>query len=161
MRVRGSAGVSLVVALALSAAGCGRVPEASEPVRSDVALYLVDDSAAEGGRTVAVLRPYPGQPPRVTLQPMPAVARGQVARVAVGKDGVGGSALELQLSEAGAQRLARVTRDNVGKRMAVVMGATAVSVSTIQSEIPGGRLSIGGLDLAEAQALHRELVAGR
>ncbi|QQP96754.1 SecDF P1 head subdomain-containing protein [Lysobacter enzymogenes] len=150
----------MAAALALGAAGCARVPEA-EPVRGDVAFYLVDEGAVEGARTVPVLRPYPGQPPRLALQSVPAVARGQVVQVALRDEDNGGASLELKLSADGAKRLGQATRDNVGKRMAVVVGGVAVNVATIQSEISSDRLQVSGLSRIEAQDLHRELVKGR
>ncbi|MFK3651475.1 SecDF P1 head subdomain-containing protein [Lysobacter enzymogenes] len=152
------------MAAALGAAGCARSPDASgggEAVRGDVAFYLVDEGAVEGARTVPVLRPYPGQPPRLALQSVPAVARGQIVRVALRSEENGGASLQLTLSADGAKRLGQATRDNVGKRMAVVVGAVAVNVATIQSEISGGSLQVSGLSRAEALALHRELVQGR
>ncbi|EEF93468.1 hypothetical protein CATMIT_01901, partial [Catenibacterium mitsuokai DSM 15897] len=81
--------------------------------------------------------------------------------VALSVDESGQSALDLQLTEPGAQRLAQVTRDNVGKRLAVVVGAMAVNVATIQGEIPGGRLRVSGLDMADAEAFERELVVAK
>lgn len=159
MRLRMSV-AALAAALALGVAGCGRMPDA-ERVRGDVAFYLVDEGAAEGARTVPVLRPYPGQPPRLALQSVPAVARGQVVQVALRDEENGGASLELKLSADGAKRLGQATRDNVGKRMAVVVGGVAVNVATIQSEISSDRLQVSGLSRVEAQDLRRELVQGR
>ncbi|ALN57362.1 hypothetical protein GLE_2012 [Lysobacter enzymogenes] len=166
---------TLVAALALSAlstlfgaAGCARAPDGTvdplagaQPVRGDVAFYLVAEDGAADARTLPVLRPFPGQEPRVALKPMPAIARGQIAQVALSTDENGQASLDLRLNEEGARRLAQITRDNLGKRMAVVVGATAVSVATIQGEIPGGRLRIGGLAQGDAQALHRELTVAK
>lgn len=158
--------LAFALASASGAAGCLRAPEAEtsqggEPVRGDVAFYLVADDGAAEARTVPVLRPYPGQPPRVALKPTPVVARGQVARVALNQDEYAGAVLDLQLSPHGARRLAEVTRDNVGKRMAVVVGGAAVSVATIQGEIHDGRLRLAGLAQADTQALQRELTLAK
>ncbi|MBN7136563.1 hypothetical protein A7A76_17595 [Lysobacter enzymogenes] len=133
----------------------------AKPVRGDVAFYLAADGDTAGARTFPVLRPYPGQPAQVAVKPVPVIARGQVALVALSVDESGQSALDLQLTEPGAQRLAQVTRDNVGKRLAVVVGAMAVNVATIQGEIPGGRLRVSGLDMADAEAFERELVVAK
>lgn len=168
MKARTALATVLACAALLGAAGCARAPDGTvepmsgaQPVRGDVAFYLVAEDDAADARTVPVLRPFPGQQPRVALKPLPAIARGQVAQVALSVDENGQASLDLRLNEEGAQRLAQVTRDNLGKRMAVVVGATAVSVATIQGEIPGGRLRIGGLAPGDAQALHRELIAAK
>lgn len=133
----------------------------AKPVRGDVAFYLAADGDTAGARTFPVLRPYPGQPAQVAVKPVPAIARGQVALVALSVEEGGQSALDLQLTEPGAQRLAQITRDNVGKRIAVVVGAMAVNVATIQGEIAGGRLRVSGLDRSDAQALERELAVAK
>jgi len=166
---------AIVAAAALSVAfgagGCLRAPDApsqaveplknAKPVRGDVAFYLVADGDAASAKVFPVLRPYPGQEARVAVKPMPVIARGQVALVAVSADESGSSGLDLQLSDEGAQRLAQVTRDNMGKRIAVVVGGMAVNVATIQSEISGGRLRVSGLTMADAEAFERELVVAK
>jgi len=162
--------LALALAALFGAAGCMRAPDTdktadplrdAQPVHGDVAFYLAADDGAPDARMVTVLRPYPGQEPRVALRPMPAIARGQIARVALNIDEYEGAVLDLQLSEEGARRLAEVTRSAVGKRMAVVVGGKAVSVATIQGEIPGGRLRLSGLTQADAQSLQRELTAAK
>ncbi|MET4729575.1 preprotein translocase subunit SecD [Lysobacter enzymogenes] len=155
----------LALAMLAGASACAPQPSDSlrnaKPVRGDVAFYLAADGDTAGARTFPVLRPYPGQPAQVAVKPVPVIARGQVALVALSVDESGQSALDLQLTEPGAQRLAQVTRDNVGKRLAVVVGAMAVNVATIQGEIPGGRLRVSGLNMADAEAFERELVVAK
>lgn len=150
---------------ALGMAGCVRAPQAEslsgKPVRGDVAFYLVADDGAADARTVPVLRPYPGQAPRVALKPTPVVARGQVALAAPQIEDDGRAGVDLQLSAEGAQRLAEATRDNVGKRIAVVVNGAAVNVATIQGEIPNGRVRVAGLSPSEAADLQRELVIAK
>lgn len=164
-------GVALALAVTFGAGGCLRAPDApgaaveplqnAKPVRGDVAFYLAADGDGAGAKVFPVLRPYQGQQARVAVKPTPVIARGQVALVAVSADEGGGTVLDLQLSDEGAQRLAQVTRDNIGKRIAVVVGGMAVNVATIQGEIPGGRLRVSGLTMADAEAFERELVVAK
>lgn len=66
----------------------------------------------------------------------------------------------VQLTDAGGTRFARVTRDNVGRPLAIVVDGEILSLPRIQSEIPGGRLQItlgGALDPAASELEARSL----
>ena len=57
------------------------------------------------------------------------------------------------LNHTGADLFDRLTRDNVGKSMAVVLDGKIVSYAQIREEIPSGSVQISGLDMAQAQSL--------
>lgn len=57
------------------------------------------------------------------------------------------------LNKEGADKFDRLTRDNVGKSMAVVLDGKVVSYAVIREEIPSGSVQISGLDQQQAQSL--------
>ena len=57
------------------------------------------------------------------------------------------------LNKTGADKFDRLTRDNVGKSMAVVLDGKVVSYAVIREEIPSGSVQISGLDQQQAQNL--------
>lgn len=69
--------------------------------------------------------------------------------------------LELVWNSSGGKALARVTRELLGERLAIVLGGEVLVAPVIQSEIPGGRAEItGSFDTAEARRLLRAFRAG-
>jgi len=78
-----------------------------------------------------------------------AVQSATVARVPLG-----GTQIEITLTEAGLKRFAEVTRRNIGKRLAIVIDGRVCSAAMIRSEIPGGKASISdSFSDEEARAL--------
>lgn len=67
----------------------------------------------------------------------------------------------LEFSPAGAAKLATVTQENVGRRMAVLVDGRVLTVAVINSPISGGRLSLSGAMTAdEARDTARVLASG-
>ena len=89
---------------------------------------------------------------------------GSVITDAVGQYGQTGSAAEVSMSmnAAGAKTWARLTADNVGRYIAVVLDGYVYSCPVVQGEITGGNSSINGdFTIAEARDLANILQAGR
>lgn len=89
---------------------------------------------------------------------------GSVITDAVGQYGQTGSAAEVSMSmnAAGAKTWARLTADNVGRYIAVVLDGYVYSCPVVQGEITGGNSSINGdFTIAEAKDLANILQAGR
>lgn len=62
--------------------------------------------------------------------------------------------IEITLTEKGKEKFAQVTRENIGKKMAVIGNGKLLAAPVVQEEISGGRLTImGGFTLEETQAL--------
>lgn len=67
----------------------------------------------------------------------------------------------IEFDKKGARRFAKVTGDNINKRLAIVLDDTVYSAPVIQSKIPGGRARItGSFDMDEARVLAIALRAG-
>jgi RNA polymerase sigma factor (sigma-70 family) len=63
----------------------------------------------------------------------------------------GGRQIDFVLTPKGREQFARVTRNNIGRRLAVVIDGKVMSAPVIRSEIPGGRGIISG-NFTEAEA---------
>jgi RNA polymerase sigma factor (sigma-70 family) len=62
--------------------------------------------------------------------------------------------IQITFTDAGAKRFAKVTHQNIGKRLAIIIDGRLYSAPTIRSEIPGGQAQItGNFSEPEAQDL--------
>jgi SecD/SecF fusion protein len=52
--------------------------------------------------------------------------------------------IQITFTDAGAKRFAKVTRQNIGKRLAIIIDGRLYSAPTIKSEIRGGKAEING-----------------
>lgn len=69
--------------------------------------------------------------------------------------------VNMQMNATGAKKWRRLTADNVGKRIAIVLDNYVYSAPVVQNEIPGGNSSItGNFTLEEAKDLANILKAG-
>lgn len=67
----------------------------------------------------------------------------------------------IELDSKGAKRFAKITEDNIGKKLAIVLDNTVYSAPVIQVKIPGGRAQItGNFNMEEARILAIALRAG-
>lgn len=71
--------------------------------------------------------------------------------------------VDLQMNSLGAKDWKRVTGDNVGKQVAIVLDGYVYSAPNVNEEIPNGRSSIsgGGMSVEEAKDLANILKAGK
>jgi hypothetical protein len=58
------------------------------------------------------------------------------------KDDAGNLRIELQLARNGAEKLERLTRDNLGKEVAILVGGEVVTTHKVRSAITGGKAQI-------------------
>lgn len=73
----------------------------------------------------------------------------------------GGAVVVLQFNSEGAELFARITRENIGEVLAIVLDGTIISAPVIQDEIPGGEATITGqFSPEEARELVRNLNYG-
>jgi preprotein translocase subunit SecD len=62
--------------------------------------------------------------------------------------------IQITFTDAGAKRFAKVTRQNIGKQLAIIIDGRLYSAPTIRSEIRGGRAEItGNFSVQEANDL--------
>ncbi len=141
----------LLATLVLALAGACGAPR--EPSRLEIRF-----AHAEAGPG---LEPYvligASGPETLYLEPESVLGAADVdSAVVVGRDDH--FAVDLVLTPEGARRLARVTGDNVGRRLGIVVEGVLVAAPVIRDRLTGGRAVVdGGFDAAEARRLAREL----
>ncbi len=70
--------------------------------------------------------------------------------------------VSMSMNSEGAQTWKRLTKENIGKSVAIVLDNSVYSFPTVQTEISGGRSSItGNFDITEAKDLANILKAGK
>jgi SecD/SecF fusion protein len=85
-------------------------------------------------------------------------ARGSIDR---GGMSMGQAIVELEMNNKGARTFARVTAQNIGKYLAIILDSTVYSAPVIRSKIPSGRAQIeGSFNMEEAKNLAVVLRAG-
>jgi RNA polymerase sigma factor (sigma-70 family) len=62
----------------------------------------------------------------------------------VSKDASGSSIIEVEFTPEGREQFAKVTKENINKRLAIVMDGRLYSAPMIRSEIPGGKAVVSG-----------------
>lgn len=67
-----------------------------------------------------------------------------IASVRLSIDSMGTPALEITMNQAGAQRFAEVTSQNIGKRLAIIVFGKLRTAPLLQSRIPDGKVEISG-----------------
>ena len=67
-----------------------------------------------------------------------------VKRALSSKNPLGEPEISFELTPAAAEAFAQVTRDNIGRRLAIIIDGEIFSAPTIMGEIPGGRGQITG-----------------
>ena len=83
------------------------------------------------------------------------------AVVAFDQGGFGGVSVSLSFDKKGERRFAKLTGDNVNRRLAIVLDKKVQSAPVIQQKITGGRSQItGGFSVDEAKDLSISLKAG-
>ncbi len=74
----------------------------------------------------------------------------------------GSAEVSMTMNATGAQTWAKITRDNIGRQVAIVLDGMVYSYPTVQSEIRGGVSQItGNFTIAEAQDLANILKSGK
>ncbi len=115
-----------------------------------IALPMVDRGAQDGSSSV-----------RIALEKDAVLTGEDVADARPGFDQSNQAYVLLNFNSRGATAFDRLTGENVGKRMAIVLDKKVYSAPTINERISGGRASItGSFSTAEAQDLALVLRAG-
>jgi len=123
-------------------------------------FQMVDDSipvevAQTGivppGSEILPVDPRPGQPAGYELVRKRAIVTGEMLTSAVlGFDQNNGPAVDFRFNSIGGRKFGEVTRDNIGKRFAIVLDGKVISAPTIQSAIVGGSGQITNMGSQEA-----------
>jgi preprotein translocase subunit SecD len=146
---------SLLIGAGLQGCLSGEEPP-SKPVRFE--LRLADASMFPG----AVQATVEGSGETVYLSPEVVLTNAHVRRSGVQKTYSGDYGVELTLTEEGGEKLARLTRENLYKRVAILLDGRLVMAPRIQTEIPGGVALIeGDFTKEKAGEIARGIQAGQ
>jgi preprotein translocase subunit SecD len=119
---------------------------------------LVPGARDTGGTTVT-LKDQAGQP--VTVEDPALMTGDAVDDARVDFDSQGQVEVALRMTSAGADDFARITSENIGRQLAIVLDGVVYSAPVIRSAITGGNASItGGFSTEEARRLKVVLKAG-
>ena len=92
------------------------------------------------------------------MQKTPLLDQTAIRSVTVGKNSAGAPVIDVEFSPEGRELFAAVTRENINKRLALVLNGQVYSAPTIRSEISEGRAQItGNFSEAEAKALAEKI----
>jgi len=96
--------------------------------------------AAPMDRDLGPMEPETFQVEKTVLLDDTDIESAELARHSISGD----PSIGLTLTDAGRQRFAEVTRQNIGKRLAIVIDGQVYSAPTIMAEIAGGKAEITG-----------------
>lgn len=124
---------------------------------------VVDSTSADAERMTLVLQnPGSGQTRLEPLYVQKTVLLDQTAveSAKVATNALGAPQIEITLTDAGRKRFAKITRQNIGKRLAIVIDGRVCTAPVIQSEITGGKGQItGNITDQQAEALAAKINA--
>jgi preprotein translocase subunit SecD len=152
---------SYMALFALLLAGCAQTTQSPDAHRAQtdrgaaIAFHLASPQEQPGWMQ---LTDDAGTPLFISLAPFLTDAD---VRSAAAFHGRSGSFVQLQLSGIGGQRLQEITRDNVGKRIAILVDGQLVASPLIRDEIAGGKATISAnFSRDEAEKLAARLTPG-
>ena len=118
---------------------------------------LIDEGMVPPGYERVQLKEREGDRPRVEwllIQKRSVLTGGSISSAMVGRGNLGEYDIDFTLNGTGAEIFGRVTRENVGRRLAIVLDGVVRSAPVIQTPIETGRGQItGNFDYKEAQDL--------
>ena len=135
--------------------------EAVKKVVGNVAkleFRLVPAGVTTGGVGTTTLRSKSGEPYVVEDQALMTGDAVDDARVDIDQNGQ--VRVLLKLSASGSQTFARITSENIGRQLAIILNGVVNSAPTIQSAITGGSAEITGFNMEEARELKIVLKSG-
>jgi preprotein translocase subunit SecD len=109
-------------------------------------LSLVLD---EGGDDVEVIAKADGVGDPLNVAKTPLLDKTALSAVNVSTNALGMPQIEIEFSAAGAEQFAQITKDNLNKRLAILLDGKLYSAPLIRSEITGGKAQINGSFTAE------------
>lgn len=123
------------------------------PIAAAIEFRLAEETPAPG------LIPVERDGRTLYLRPEVIISTGDIACAVQGVDALSAQpTVNLVLNDSGRDRLAKVTTDQVGRILAVVVDGTLLTAPVIREPILGGGLQISGLlSLAEARDLATKL----
>lgn len=144
----------MAVTVSISFIGCTSTRRATAtPDSTAFQMRLVLDAPSSNSTQMSVVQKTESPAQKEVLYVQNAVLLDQTAvkSAKVMKDSFGHPQIAVAFSKSGQEKLAEVTRDNVGKRLAMVIDGQLYSAPVIRTEIPGGMANISG-NFSESEA---------
>jgi len=109
-------------------------------------MRLVLDTAASDSEPMTYVAHYQNHTHTNLLYVQKAILLDETAlkSAKLGTAGLGWPVIEITFTDAGAKRFAEVTRQNIHKRLAIVIDGQLCEAPIIQTEISGGKAQISG-----------------
>jgi hypothetical protein len=116
-------------------------------------LFYLEAPPGQGSRSIPWAE-NPGSREPFLAERIPCLTEGEVEKATVISD----AQVSVSLTRFGARILGRITRENTGKKLAIVVKGKVVSAPIIRSVIAGGHAVItGNFTVAEAESIARSL----
>jgi preprotein translocase subunit SecD len=104
-----------------------------------------DQSDAKATETLPFANPRPQGEAPLRVSKEAALDQSHVAQATTQKNALSGDPeILVKLTPAGAERFAKITKESIGKRLAIVSNGKILSAPVIRTEIAGGSLVISG-----------------
>jgi preprotein translocase subunit SecD len=123
-------------------------------------MRLALDAPSSDSTEMSVIQKTESPTPKEVVYVQNAVLLDQTAlkSAKVIKDSLGNPQIAVTFTESGRKRFAEVTRQSIGRRLAIVIDGQLYSVPKIMMEIPSGKANIsGGFSDQEAEELVRKI----
>jgi preprotein translocase subunit SecD len=143
----------LAVLTACTATRRWTAPASASPIFQ---MRLVADAPSSESTEMSIIHQTESLPRKEVLYVQTAVLLDQTAlkSAKVETDGLGHPQIAITFTEKGQQEFAEVTRQNIGKRLAIVIDGRLCSAPRIMTEIPGGKAIVSGnFSATEAEQL--------
>ena len=121
----------LLAVIAASLAGCTDAPPAGGPLALE---FRIGESQPAPGLTERTLLDSDRQ---IYLHPQAALTNDHIASAKV-KDSPHGPQVEVVFTEQGREVFAKLTRENIEKQVAIIVGGDVISAPVIKTPITGG-----------------------
>lgn len=144
------------LSLALVAGAPGLIASGWEdpPRPSPLELRIAEERAAEGLIEASV----PGSSEKIYLRPMADLTKADVADVKATQDDRKSPQVEVVFTNQGSAKMRKLTSENTGKRLAILVGGKVVTAPTIRSTISDRAVITGRFTAAEVEQMVATIV---
>jgi hypothetical protein len=148
-------GLWVVFAAILTTFGCRTQPIIRGPSQTaTLAMHLVEDTPKGN----SIERPFRTTSQTVFLTPRAALTHNDIEWAAASVNRTAGPYVVIRFDLVGTDKLALLTRENIGRRMAILINGRVIAAPVIRAEIDSGQVAIPGFDsLSEAERIARAL----
>ena len=152
--LRGLVVVGLVAIVALPSSSRAETAPAENAAKQDAIEFFLAESQPADGLTKADV---PGSQDPIYLHKESVLGPGDIESVRATKDAAKRPEIDVAFSEAGKQKMAKVTSENMGKRLAIVVGGKVIAAPHIISKIEGRARITGSFSQVEVDKLAKTL----